>query len=339
MPAVRSPSSWTPPIEPRRPRRGGARGPGCRDPCRRRYRAAGPGPAGQGRARRSRPAGRRRGTRARTPNVGAANADFRNGLPAGLPCQARADDRGQRQGRGADLGLRRLRRVLRAGRVGWHARRAELGAAPDPGAEPVRRRPAGRAVRLGGGHPTRRDVPTGAHHGRRDELGDGVRAGGAPAAGTDEGCGLLEPPRRVGIGLPGHPRAVLSTSDGGRTWHRTGALPATPYDAGFADLRQGWATRGGQSWLETIDGGRTWQPPASFPVKCLGHSRFSPRTERAASVGGGACGHRWFAEGGAPEPFCHKPWPVEDRPRDRPGLACGVFWLSAPSGMRLHRGV
>lgn len=103
--------------------------------------------------------------------------------------------------------------------------------------------------------------------------------------------GFWSPRGGWGIGLPGHPRAVLSTSDGGRTWHRTGALPATPYDAGFADARRGWATRDGQAWLETIDGGRTWQPPAHGPAGSLAGltlSRFGSAGIGALVMGTGA---------------------------------------------------
>ena len=85
---------------------------------------------------------------------------------------------------------------------------------------------------------------------------------------------------------------LLSTSDGGRSWHPA-AAPADVQSACFSDARHGWLGAGGRLY-RTADGGRAWtrltgvswnagNPPALMSVECAaGGSAW------ALSVGPGA---------------------------------------------------
>ena len=51
--------------------------------------------------------------------------------------------------------------------------------------------------------------------------------------------------------------AILSTTDGGRTWTRQSAPGSGLYDAFFLDARRGWIV-GSSVILATVDGGASW---------------------------------------------------------------------------------
>src|SRR6266508_6153902 len=51
---------------------------------------------------------------------------------------------------------------------------------------------------------------------------------------------------------------MFRTDDGGQTWQRGDAPPASNYGMDFADLSNGWAVGTGGIVYRTTDGGRTW---------------------------------------------------------------------------------
>jgi photosystem II stability/assembly factor-like uncharacterized protein len=54
---------------------------------------------------------------------------------------------------------------------------------------------------------------------------------------------------------------VLTTEDGGATWHKQARIPDDfyPYSALFLDAKRGWASGLGGVLQATVDGGKTWQ--------------------------------------------------------------------------------
>jgi photosystem II stability/assembly factor-like uncharacterized protein len=51
---------------------------------------------------------------------------------------------------------------------------------------------------------------------------------------------------------------MLWTGDGGLTWNKGNAFPASNYGVDFADLTHGWAVGSGGVVYRTVDGGRNW---------------------------------------------------------------------------------
>ena len=56
----------------------------------------------------------------------------------------------------------------------------------------------------------------------------------------------------------GGPSAILTTTDGGRTWREQINLPVSIFDINFIDKTTGWASGSKGSIYHTADGGRTW---------------------------------------------------------------------------------
>lgn len=97
-----------------------------------------------------------------------------------------------------------------------------------------------------------------------------------PAPRPTTGVDFVSPTVGFGVGTASDPGAVLSTTDGGRTWTRLATMPTTRAQLGavqFVNTRDGWAAGtaagagsqrgGGPVLLATTDGGHRWtQRPA-----------------------------------------------------------------------------